>query len=117
MKYAILALFLITWKPEYAQNPPEVQDWYKSRILTPETKARLGVPWNSCCDHSDVVRTQFRANKSDGKDEWWYVDPTDHQWKLMPDDIIQEGDPSPDNQPTLFMVGSIPTCFFSPNAT
>jgi hypothetical protein len=57
---------LVTWKPEYAQNSREVQNWYKSQEMTPATRERLGVAWKSCCEHGDVVRTQFRVEYQGG---------------------------------------------------
>ncbi len=110
----LLALYLITWKPEYAQAPPEVRQWYETRELTPETRERLHVQWKSCCNHSDVVHTQFKVNTKDGADEWWYLDPNDNQWKIVPRDTVHEGDPAPDNMPTLFAYGGVITCFFPP---
>src|SRR3954449_6861104 len=38
-----------TWKPEYANNPPEVQDWYRNAELTEAAKIRF--PFKKCCDH------------------------------------------------------------------
>lgn len=56
-----------TWKPEYASNPPEMQAWYQNAELTEAAKNRF--PFKKCCDHSDVVKTKFTVNKSDGGDE------------------------------------------------
>jgi hypothetical protein len=53
-----------TWKPEYAQLSQGVRDWYKSQELYPAAQQRLGVAWKSCCEHGDVVRTQFRVEQN-----------------------------------------------------
>ena len=60
-----------TWKPEYANAPPEVRAWYHEAELTPE--AQLRFPFKKCCDHADVVRTQFKVNKTTHGDEWYYL--------------------------------------------
>jgi len=96
------------WKPEYANVPQSVQDWYKRAELTP--KAQLRFPFKSCCAHSDVVRTQFRVNKTDGRDEWYWLDGKD--WRRIPDDIIHWGETAPDKQPTLFVYDGHETCFW-----
>src|SRR3954454_21381955 len=77
-----------TWKPEYASNPPEVQEWYRNAELT--SSARVRFPFKKCCDHADVVKTKFAVNKVDGRDEWFYEDSPGHM-KRIPDDIIHWG--------------------------
>jgi hypothetical protein len=98
-----------TWKPEYASNPPEVQAWYQAAELTEAARNRF--PFKKCCDHSDVVKTKFIVNKSDGGDEWFYEDEPDH-WKRIPPDVIHWGESAPRGKPTLFIYSGKETCFF-----
>jgi len=98
-----------TWKPEYASNPPEVQEWYRNAELT--SSARVRFPFKKCCDHADVVKTKFAVNKVDGRDEWFYEDSPGHM-KRIPDDIIHWGKTAPNGQPTLFVYSGNETCFF-----
>jgi hypothetical protein len=110
---AIVALVLsaqaqATWKPEYASSPPEVQAWYQNAELTEAAKIRF--PFKKCCDHADVVRTRFTVNKTDGGDEWFYLDG--ESWKRIPPDIIHWGETAPGGQPTLFVYSGKETCFF-----
>ena len=52
-----------TWKPEYAQNSPEVNQWYKDQQMTEETWRRLGSPsWHGCCEKGDVFRRRLEAS-------------------------------------------------------
>ena len=97
-----------TWKPEYANAPQEVQDWYRNAQLTDAAQKRFG--FKSCCAHSDVVKTEFRVDKTSGTDEWYWM--KDGQWTLIPGDVIHWGESAPDQQPTLFAVGNLPTCFY-----
>jgi hypothetical protein len=99
------------WKPEYADASPAVRDWYEHAQLTPAAAKRLG--FQSCCAHADVVKTQFRVNRANGGDQWWWLDGA--TWKRVPDDIIHWGESAPDGQPTLFAVGETPTCFYPGN--
>jgi len=96
------------WKPEYASQPQAVQDWYSSRVLTPEAAKRFG--FTSCCAHSDVVKTKFHVNRKSGNDEWFWLNGT--AWEKIPDDIIWWGESAPNGLPTLFAVGGKPTCFY-----
>ena len=96
------------WKPEYANAPPEVRDWYQHAQLTKE--AQLRFPFKRCCAHADVVKTQFRVNRVDGRDEWYWLDSG--QWRRIPDDIIHWGETAPDKQPTLFVYNGHETCFW-----
>ena len=96
------------WKPEYANAPPAVRDWYQHAELT--QKAQMRFPFKSCCEHADVVRTQFRVNKTDGHDEWFWLDG--ETWRRIPDDIIHWGETAPDKQPTLFVYQGHETCFW-----
>jgi len=97
-----------TWKPEYANAPPEVQQWYRNAQLTEAAQKRFG--FKSCCAHSDVVKTTFRVDKANNGDEWYWFD--NGHWSQIPSDIIHWGESAPDGQPTLFAVGNLPTCFF-----
>jgi hypothetical protein len=97
-----------TWKPEYANAPQAVQDWYRNAQLTDPAQKRLG--FKSCCAHSDVVKTTFRVDKTTGNDEWYWL--YDGNWKLIPGDIIHWGESAPGGEPTLFAIGNLPTCFF-----
>jgi hypothetical protein len=105
-----------TWKPEYAQNSPEVRDWYKGQTMTKETWHRLGEPsWHSCCEHGDVFKTQFRVGPgAHGEDEWWYL--KGETWKQVPPDVIHWGQRAPGGQPTLFIyqVTGQELCFYPP---
>lgn len=94
------------WKPEYADLPQSVRDWYRTRELTPEAQKRFG--FRSCCDHSDVVKTRFRVSAAG--DEWWWLDG--ETWKRVPADIIHWGVRTPTGAPVMFAVGGRPTCFF-----
>jgi hypothetical protein len=97
-----------TWKPEYANAPQEVQDWYRSAQLTDAAQKRFG--FKSCCAHSDVVKTEFRVDKTSGNDEWYWM--REGQWTPVPGDVIHWGESAPDQQPTLFAIGNLPTCFY-----
>lgn len=110
----ILAHFIVrvqaTWKPEYADADPAVQDWYRNAELTPAAQGRLH--FKSCCASSDVVRTRFRVNSVDGADEWEWLDGS--EWEKIPADIVHQNEHAPDGQATLFAIGHLPTCFFPP---
>lgn len=93
------------WKPEYAEAPQATRDWYESRTLTEAAQKRFH--FKSCCAHSDVVKTKFRAGAGD---EWYWLD--DETWRRVPDDIINWGERTPDGQAVLFAVGGQPVCFF-----
>jgi hypothetical protein len=97
-----------TWKPEYANAAPEVQEWYRNAQLTDAAQRRFG--FKSCCAHSDVVKTTFRVDKATDGDEWYWL--KDGQWNLIPSDIIHWSENAPDGQPTLFAIGNLPTCFY-----
>lgn len=105
---ALLAQASAEWKPEYAQASPEVQDWYRNAELT--EAAQLRFPFKKCCDHADVVRTQFRVDRASGGDEWFYLDGA--TWRRIPPDIIHWGKSAPGGQPTLFVYHDKETCFF-----
>src|SRR6185312_9325283 len=57
------------WKPEYASQPPEVQQWYRNAELTAAAQARFR--FKKCCDHADVVKTKFNVNRTTSGDEWY----------------------------------------------
>lgn len=99
-----------TWRPEYAAAPQTVQDWYRNAELTKEAQSRFH--FTKCCDKSEVVHSQFRVNKTDAADEWFYeVSPS--VWKRVPPDIIHWGKSAPNGLPTLFVLPSgSETCFF-----
>jgi hypothetical protein len=116
MAWRILIALLLSfpasarWKPEYAQLPQATQDWYQAQELT--TAAQKRFAFKSCCDHSDVVHTKFRAGASD---EWYWLDAT-NQWQRVPDDIIHWDTPTPDGQAVMFAVGNEPVCFYPPQS-
>ena len=96
------------WKPEYANAPQQVQDWYRDAELTP--KAQMRFPFKKCCDHADVVKTQFRVDRASGGDAWYWLDGD--AWRRIPDDIIHWGQTAPSGQPTLFVYQGKETCFW-----
>jgi hypothetical protein len=100
------------WNEKYAQNSREVRDWFKAQKMNPATKERLHKQWNGCCENGDVFRTQFRLNKTNGDDEWWYE--KDGKSKQVPPDTIHWGQHAPDGQPTLFIyaVTGEELCFY-----
>jgi hypothetical protein len=97
-----------TWKPEYANQPFEVQQWYRNAELTKAAQTRF--PFRKCCDHSDVVKTKFNVNKTSAGDEWYWLDGD--QWRRIPDDIIHWEERAPTRLPTLFIYNGKETCFF-----
>jgi len=96
------------WKPEYANQPLEVQQWYRNAELTEAAQGTL--PFRKCCDHSDVVKTKFNVNKTSAGDEWYWLDGD--QWRRIPDDIIHWEERAPTRLPTLFIYNGKETCFF-----
>jgi hypothetical protein len=113
---ASLPFILATWKPEYAQNAPEVNHWYKNQEMTDDTWRRLGSPsWHSCCEKGDVFKTQIRVGKgTQGDDEWWYL--KDGIWKQVPADTIHWAQHAPSGLPTLFIYSNTgqELCFYPP---
>jgi hypothetical protein len=97
-----------TWKPEYADQPLEVQAWYRNAELTKAAQVRF--PFKKCCDHSDVVKTKFNVNRTSAGDEWYWLDG--EQWRRVPDDIIHWNESAPSGLPTLFIYNGKETCFF-----
>lgn len=108
----ILSPALGRWKEEYAQVDQATRDWYQRQVLTPEAQAVFN--FSSCCAHSDVVKTQFRVDRSTGADQWWWLDGD--TWKRIPDYAIHWGQAAPGGQPVMFAVSGRPTCFFPPDA-
>lgn len=109
--YMFLSAFLLTgahaeWDGVKTANSA----WYEAQQINPEAQLRLGVSWKSCCNHSDVVKTRFRVDRTTSEDQWWYLDG--NTWRLVPADIIHWNDPTPDGQPVLFAYTGIPTCFY-----
>jgi len=95
---------------QWENQPPEVRAWYRNARLTEAARSRLS--FQNCCDNADVVRTKFKVNKTDGGDEWLWLDPDTNAWRRVPPDIVHEGEHAPDGQPTLFVYSGIPTCFY-----
>ena len=79
------------WKPEYASSPAEVQQWYRDAELTDAARKRF--PYKKCCDHADVVETQFRVTSAGAQDEWWWLDGD--MWRQVQADIIHWGMSAP----------------------
>lgn len=100
------------WKPEYANSPQHIRDWYSSAELTPE--AQLRFKFKSCCAHADVVRTKFKVDDASGEDRWYWLNPATNEWQIIPTDIIHTERRSPDGRPTLFVIIGDPVCFFLP---
>lgn len=111
---AVIALLVVSqqvraeWKPEYAQAPQATRDWYRNAELTDAAQARFR--YKKCCDHADVVKTQFRVSTVDGNDEWYWFD--NGRWRRIPPDVIHWGESAPGGQPTLFVYGGQETCFW-----
>jgi hypothetical protein len=74
---------------------PDVQAWYRNAELTEAGKIRF--PFKKCCDHADVVKAQFRVNRTDGGDEWYYEDQAGH-FKRIPLDVIHWSRSAPGRQ-------------------
>lgn len=96
------------WKPEYAQASPEIREWYRTAELTDAAQRRM--PFKKCCDHADVVKTQFKVSTVNGEDEWYWFDKD--QWRRVPPDIIHWGQSAPGGKPTLFVYSGQETCFW-----
>ena len=106
-------LLSVTWKPQYAQLPKEVQDWYQAQELTPE--AQVVFSFKSCCNNSDVVQTQFRVDKASGLDQWWFLNSLG-KWERIPDYAIHWGEVAPGGKAVMFALSGRPTCFYPPDA-
>ncbi len=113
-----------TWKPEYADAPQAVRDWFRAARLTEAARQRLS--FQNCCDQSDRFDTQFRVDKHTAGDAWYYRDGD--KWVRIPDDVIHDDeihakDPKDDALPefeemrrqgVLFIYNGTPTCFWKP---
>jgi hypothetical protein len=99
------------WKPQYANAPQSVRDWYQAQELTPEAQQRF--PFKSCCAQSDRVRTKFKVGGA-GNDEWWWL--SGDTWKRVPNDVIHWGVRTPDGDAVLFVIGGEPVCFYPPDS-
>src|SRR4051812_49209787 len=75
----------------WAQSP--YKSWYDAAEPTAAAKKHFGI--NKCCNHAEVVRTQFR--KKLNTDEWFYLDEKMHTWRKVPDFIIWENKQPPEN--------------------
>jgi hypothetical protein len=102
-------------RSQWANADPVRKKWFDSQIMNETARKRLGVSYKSCCDNGDVYRTQFRVNSTTRDDEWWYLDKSSNEWKMIPADIIKE-EPSIDAQPILFRNrhSGVELCFFLP---
>lgn len=112
---ACLLVGLVLTNPAFAKDwsSSPYHNWYNEQKLTPETKERLGVGWNSCCLDADRFDTRFRIvddGSKYGSETYEYL--KDGQWLRMPPDIVQHK-PTPDGQPILFLRASNaePLCF------
>lgn len=107
------------WKAEYANQPQEVQDWYRNAQLTEAAQKRIG--FAKCCAQSEVVETSFKVDRSTGSDEWFYL--KNGRWEHIPGDIVHWGESAPGGKATLFVLahdvlgqsaGTL-TCFWPPD--
>ncbi len=118
MKHLWLLLALIPtlaqaeWKPQYAEAPQEVRDWYHSQEVNPEAQGRLNLPFKSCCGSGDTFHTRFRLLNDGSKyGAETYEYEQDGKWKLVPSDIIKRAK-TPDGRPKLFLRDkTLPICF------
>jgi hypothetical protein len=98
-----------TWKPEYGQSPQAWIDWFTSAKLTPAAAARLG--WTGCCSHSHRFVTSFKH------DDHCYFQ-ANGKWIRIPDDTVEESDPTMPVQlkeeGVLFIYAGQVTCFWPP---
>lgn len=124
--FAVLAIMpSLAWSSEEGEANPwansPYHEWMSKQLVNPEAMTDVPfVPWASCCDHTDRVQTQFRVGKgAHGDDEWWFLDPKDNTWKIIPRSVIhEEADPTMPLQlrteGVLFIYFGIPTCFWPP---
>jgi hypothetical protein len=110
-------VWAVEWRPEYAQNAPEWQEWFKRAEVTKRAQSRFN--WKSCCEHADRVKTQYRVNRVNGEDEWWFLDPKTDKWVAIPEYVIHfEDDATMPKQlkaeGVLFVYNGIVTCFWPP---
>ena len=91
--WAILMTFVVSGAK--AEDPAihgsHGHSWYENAELTDAAKLRFGI--NKCCAQAEVVRTQFRVDRTTAEDTWWWLDRTTSQWRQIPSDIIHWGNP------------------------
>ena len=111
LSYVTFSLFVVSGaKAEWDGVKGQYSAWYEAQEINPEAQKRLGISWKSCCNHSDVVKTRFRVDRTTYDDEWWYLDG--NTWRKVPSDIVHWNDPTPDGRPVLFVYQGTPTCFY-----
>jgi hypothetical protein len=105
------------WRPEFANLPSEVREWYRNAETMPNSTPRKTHGWVKCCDHADVVVAQFETQKFNGKyhEEWYYKTEGMSAFQRIPDDIIHFGEAAPYGLPTLFAYGGELVCFWPPS--
>lgn len=103
-------------RSQYAQADPERRNFFNSLTLNPGVREELRLPdyYKSCCDNGDTVKVEFRVDKKDGSDEWWYR--WEGAWKRVPPDIVDKTRESPYG--ALLFVSiydhQTPVCFIPP---
>jgi len=116
-----------TWKPEYANQHPNVSKWFQDAQLTPAAKRRL--KYDDCCKNADRLRTKvIPAKDRDGEDVWlYYANPNciknGCKLAVIPADTIHD-DPIPGGsefaqlraEGVLFIYDGKVTCFWKPEA-
>jgi hypothetical protein len=105
-------LFLLSVRADAHDPSMPHHEWFNKQEMNPAVQRRLGLPYKSCCNNGDVFKTRFRVGE-DRSDQWQYL--KDGEWKIIPPDIIKEGD-TPDHTPVLFINRSTgqELCFFVP---
>jgi hypothetical protein len=105
-------LFLLSVRADAHDPSMPHHEWFNKQEMNPTAQHRLGLAYKSCCSNGDVFKTRFRVSE-DGSDQWQYL--KDGEWKIIPPDIIKEGD-TPDHTPVLFINRSTgeELCFFVP---
>jgi hypothetical protein len=103
-----------TWKPDYANSPPEWIAWFNSAQLTDQARTRFA--FRNCCERADRFKTAFRIESG----RWRYLNG--NAWKDIPEDIIHyEIDPKMPEQlkreGVLFIYNNQETCFWPPETT
>jgi hypothetical protein len=103
---------------QWNDQPAAVREWYQNATLTAAARKRFNfIP---CCSYAEVVQSQFRVDRVNGADHWFYRNAG--AWAQIPDDIIHWDESAPDNKPTLFALDSDTlgakkgdlTCFYPP---
>ena len=103
-----------TWKPDYANSPPDWIAWFTDAQLTDQ--ARMRFAFKNCCEKADRFKTAFRVESG----RWRYL--SGNEWKDIPEDIIHhENDPQMPEQlkreGVLFIYNNQETCFWPPQTT